>query len=57
MEGKNMTALVSAFSRAYHTKHNDVKIFHDSLAEKIFTEKEYTDISRNKGRGFKMDSG
>lgn len=53
MEEKNMTALVSAFSRAYHTKHNDVKIFHDSLAEKIFTEEEYTDISRNMTMGIK----
>ncbi len=32
MEQKSMTALVSAFSRWYHSRHNEVKVFDDSLA-------------------------
>lgn len=30
MEQKNMTALISAFSRAYHSLNNEVTIFNDS---------------------------
>lgn len=28
-----MTALISAFSRAYHSKENEVKIFDDTIAQ------------------------
>lgn len=42
----NMTALVSAFARAYHYKNNDDHVFADSLAEKMLMEEEYTGISQ-----------
>lgn len=37
MESSSITALVSAFARAYHSKNNEVKIFNDSKAEKIIS--------------------
>jgi O-methyltransferase involved in polyketide biosynthesis len=40
MEQKSMTALVSAFSRAYHSENNDVKIFNDSVARLLLSEQE-----------------
>jgi methyltransferase (TIGR00027 family) len=46
MEQKSMTALVSAFSRAYHSLNNEVKIFDDTVAKKLLTEEEYTQISQ-----------
>ena len=36
MEQKSMTALVSAFSRAYHSENNDVKIFNDKRCQVTF---------------------
>jgi methyltransferase (TIGR00027 family) len=51
MEKQSMTALVSAFARAYHTQHNEVKIFDDPIAEKIITEDEYSQISSNMSQG------
>jgi methyltransferase (TIGR00027 family) len=45
MENKNLTALVSAFSRAYHAEHNQVKIFDDRLARQLLTDEEYVNIS------------
>ena len=48
---KNMTALVSAFARAYHYKNNDVRVFSDSMAEKILSEEEYSNISQNMSKG------
>lgn len=44
MEQKSMTALVSAFSRAYHAGNNKVKIFDDSIARLLLTEEEYRQI-------------
>lgn len=44
---KNMTALVSCFARAYHTKHDRQCIYRDDLAEKILTDKEYKEIAYN----------
>ncbi len=44
---KNMTALVSAFARAYHSKKSDVKIYDDTLAEKILTNREYESVKKN----------
>lgn len=46
-----MTALVSAFSRAYHSENNRVKIFNDSIARKFLTEEEYGQISKNMAEG------
>ena len=47
MEQKSMTALVSAFARWYHAEHNDVKLFDDSLAEKILTDDEKRQIANS----------
>ena len=51
MEQSNMAALVSAFARAYHSKNNEIKVFDDSLAAKILTEKEYGQISSSMVQG------
>jgi O-methyltransferase involved in polyketide biosynthesis len=40
MKSRSLTALVSAFARAYHSEANDVKIFNDSLARQLLTEQE-----------------
>ena len=40
MEQRSMTALVSAFSRAYHAENNEVKIFDDSTAKLVLGDKE-----------------
>lgn len=51
MENKSMTALVSAFSRAYHARNHRVKIFDDTLAEKLLLEEEYAMISKSMAQG------
>lgn len=51
MEEKSMTALMSAFSRAYHTEQNTVKIFDDNIAKKLLTKEEYTQISHSMAEG------
>ena len=38
---KNMTALVSLFTRVYHTKNSNIKIYNDVYGEKILSEEEY----------------
>ena len=48
---KNMTALISAFSRIYHTKNSNIKIYNDIYGEKLITEKEYNQISKNMQNG------
>lgn len=50
----NMTALVSCFSRCYHTKNSNIKIYDDQYAEKILTEDEYNNISNNMANGIKF---
>jgi len=50
----SITALVSAFSRAYHARNNQVKVFDDSMAERFITEKEYEQISFNMTQGIKF---
>jgi methyltransferase (TIGR00027 family) len=47
MENKSLTALVSAFSRAYHSEHNQITIFDDQLARQLLTDEEYEDIASN----------
>lgn len=51
MEKKSLTALVSAFARAYHTEKNKVKIFDDFLARQLLTGEEYGSISGNMTQG------
>lgn len=50
----NMTALVSCFSRCYHSKNSNIKIYNDQYAEKILTEEEYNNISNNMANGIKF---
>ena len=52
---KNMTALVSAFARIYHTKNSNIKIYNDMYAEKIITEDEYNEISTNMKNGISFN--
>ncbi len=48
---ENMTALVSAFARAYHYRNSRAPVFADPLAEKMLTDEEYAAISRNMSQG------
>ncbi|MBT2658419.1 class I SAM-dependent methyltransferase [Bacillus sp. ISL-18] len=43
----SVTSLVSAFSRAYHSKHDTPKVFDDFVAKKLISEQEFADISDN----------
>lgn len=54
MKQKSMTALVSAYARAYHFKNNSVRVFADDMAEKILTGEEYLGISQNMMAGIKF---
>lgn len=47
MNNKSLTALVSAFARAYHAESNRIKIFDDSLARRLLTDQEYDNIAAN----------
>ncbi|RDY22705.1 SAM-dependent methyltransferase [Romboutsia maritimum] len=51
MEQKSMTALVSAFSRAYHSVQNTEHVFDDYLAKDILTKHEYEQIASNMSKG------
>lgn len=51
MEENSMTALVSAFSRAYHALNNKTTIFNDSVARQLITDEEYSQISRSMSAG------
>lgn len=54
MNQKSMTALVSAYARAYHYKNNSVRVFADDMAEKVLTKEEYAGISQNMTAGIKF---
>ncbi|MEY8000015.1 class I SAM-dependent methyltransferase [Clostridium sp. Mt-5] len=54
MNQKSMTALVSAFSRAYHSVQNEEKVFDDYLAKDILTQDEYEQIASNMSKGIKF---
>lgn len=49
-----MTALISAFSRAYHSENNDVKIFNDSVARLLLSEQEYSQIEKSMAQGIRF---
>ena len=51
MEQKSLTALISAFSRAYHALNNEVTIFNDSLARDLLTDEEFNQIAKNMSDG------
>lgn len=51
MEKKSMTALISAFARAYHSENNKTKVFNDSVARLLISNEEYVQISKNMADG------
>lgn len=51
MNQKSMTALISAFSRAYHSENNEVKIFYDTVARRLISDEEYARISTAMAQG------
>ena len=58
MDKTSMTALISAFSRAYHSTNYEIKIFDDSVAKLLFSDDEYKQISDSFSAGigfFKPD--
>lgn len=50
-EAKSMTALVSAFARAWHSLNNEATIFNDSLARRLLADEEYTGIAKKMAEG------
>jgi methyltransferase (TIGR00027 family) len=50
----SMTALVSAFGRAYHSLYDNPKIFNDYLARELITNDEFTEISGYMSGGIKF---
>lgn len=50
----NLTALICCFSRAYHYKNNEIRIFSDSVAMKLLSDEEYNSIASNMVNGIKL---
>jgi methyltransferase (TIGR00027 family) len=50
----SVTSLVSAFSRAYHSKFDSPKIFDDFIANDLISSKEMTEISENMINGIEF---
>lgn len=50
----SLTALISAYARAYHAMHDSPKIFHDFLAYHLFTDEEFTNLGRNLAEALKF---
>lgn len=48
------TSLVSAFTRAYHSKFDSAKIFDDFFANNLITESEFSNISKNMVNGIQF---
>lgn len=48
---ESMTAIVSAFGRAYHSMYEDPKIFDDFLANQMLTKEEFENISKHMAEG------
>ncbi len=48
---ENMTALISAFARLYHTKNSNIKIYNDIYASRLISEDEYERISETMKQG------
>src|SRR5258708_19011779 len=48
-----ITALVTAYSRAYHATHDSPKIFDDSIADQMFTAEEHVLFNQNLAGMFK----
>ena len=52
----SLTAIVSAFSRAYHVKEDYPVIFSDTFAQYFLTDEEYMAVSQNMTRGIQFFS-
>ncbi|HZD60800.1 MAG TPA: class I SAM-dependent methyltransferase [Anaerolineae bacterium] len=50
----SVTALVTAYARAYHATHDDPKIFNDFLAHHMFTEQERSYLGHNLAESLKF---
>ncbi|MCT4621603.1 MAG: class I SAM-dependent methyltransferase [Marinisporobacter sp.] len=50
----SMTAIVSAFGRAYHALYEEPKIFNDYLARQLIKDEEFSNISKNMAEGIKF---
>lgn len=50
----SITALVSAFGRAYHALYDKPKIFNDYLARQLIKDDEFSNISKNMAEGIKF---
>lgn len=50
----SLTSLISAFSRAYHSKFDEPKIFDDFIAADLITEKEFATIRENMINGIQF---
>ncbi len=51
MEQRSMTALISAFSRAFHNENNVEKVFADTIAKRLLGEEDYRQIAFNMSKG------
>lgn len=47
MEQTSMTALICAFSRAYHSEHKKVKVYDDHVAKALLTDAIYQQVSNS----------
>ena len=47
----SMTALISAFSRAYHFENDTPKIFSDTIARQLMSDEEYESIAKYMAEG------
>lgn len=47
----SLTSLISAFGRAYHSQYDTPKIFDDFMAQKLISQKEFSDIRDNMIQG------
>lgn len=54
MNETSMTALISAFARAYHSLHNEVTVFDDSAARLLLSDEEYRQISKSMAAGIQF---
>lgn len=50
----SMTAIVSAFGRAYHSLNGKPKIFNDYLARQLIKDEEFSSISKHMAQGIKF---
>lgn len=54
MKQTSMTALISAFARAYHFAHNRIRVFDDGAARLFLSEQEYHQIGKSMAEGIRF---